>query len=230
MTDQRPHDESDLLEYVRAIDVPAPAQLHRRVEQLVAERDPSRGGRRSRIALLRSPAVAGLLAGTVALAAAVALAVGLSGSGHDTLSVRETSALTLRPATTAAPKENPQAAGQLQAAVDGVSFPYWKERFGWSSTGERTDRVAGHTVRTVFYGNARGQRIGYAIVSGAPPPRTHGGSVVWRGHTPYRLSARGDARVVTWLRDGHLCVVAGRGVSGAKLLALASWDDRATAS
>jgi hypothetical protein len=28
---------------------------------------------------------------------------------------------------------------------------------------------------------------------------------------------------VTWLRDGHLCVLSGRGVSGATLLRLASW-------
>jgi len=33
------------------------------------------------------------------------------------------------------------------------------------------------------------------------------------------------APVVTWLRDGHLCVVSGHGVSGATLLRLASWGD-----
>jgi hypothetical protein len=36
------------------------------------------------------------------------------------------------------------------------------------------------------------------------------------------------ATVVSWLRDGHLCVLAGRGVSGATLLAVASWQERGT--
>ena len=31
--------------------------------------------------------------------------------------------------------------------------------------------------------------------------------------------------IVSWLRKGHLCVVAGRGVSSATLLKLASWTD-----
>jgi hypothetical protein len=33
------------------------------------------------------------------------------------------------------------------------------------------------------------------------------------------------AAVVSWLRKGHLCIVSGRGVDGATLLALASWDE-----
>ena len=48
---------------------------------------------------------------------------------------------------------------------------------------------------------------------------------MWRGGTPYRLLAENGVPVVSWLRDGHLCVISGRGVNGATLLRLASWDD-----
>jgi hypothetical protein len=48
---------------------------------------------------------------------------------------------------------------------------------------------------------------------------------------PYRLLTVHGAAVVTWLRDGHLCVISGRGVSSATLLRLASWSEHdATAS
>jgi hypothetical protein len=55
--------------------------------------------------------------------------------------------------------------------------------------------------------------------------------VVWRGGVSYRMLSENGAAVVTWLRDRHLCVVSGRGVSSATLLRLASWSDHdATAS
>ncbi len=49
--------------------------------------------------------------------------------------------------------------------------------------------------------------------------------IAWRGGVSYRLLSKNGAAVVTWLRDGHLCVVSGRGVSSATLLGLASWSD-----
>jgi hypothetical protein len=79
---------------------------------------------------------------------------------------------------------------------------------------------------TVFYGNRSGQRIGYAIVSGAAPS-VSGGSVSWRHGHPYRLIGAGDTHTVMWLRNGRLCVLSGRGVSAGTLLRLASWGERA---
>ncbi len=221
MSERLPQTESELIDYVRSIDVRAPQELHSKIEMLVAERAPVRR---------RQPTAIGWqLAGALALAAAVAaLVVSVTGGGGSTLTIREAFALTLRPATTAAPAENPHNETQLAATVDGVAFPYWEEHFGWRSTGTRTDRAGGRVVRTVFYADHRGQRIGYAIVAGTPAPRASGGAVVWRGRTPYRLLVEDGVRVVTWLRDGHLCVVAGRGVDSATLLALASWDDHST--
>jgi hypothetical protein len=115
-------------------------------------------------------------------------------------------------------------------AVNGVAFPYWEDRFGWRAVGTRTDRIGGRTVTTVFYGNHRGQTIGYAIASGANPPRISEGMAVRRGGVRYWVTSVNDVPVVTWLRDGHLCVVSGRGVSGATLLRLASWTDHGLAA
>jgi hypothetical protein len=110
------------------------------------------------------------------------------------------------------------------ASVEGTSFPYWGERFGWKTSGARIDRVGDRTVQTVFYNDASGRQIGYAIVSGRPPTSIRAGEVHWIRGTPYHVSRRGDATAVAWLRNGHLCVVAGRGVDARTLLALASWQ------
>jgi hypothetical protein len=230
MNEPRPRTESELVELVRSIDVRAPDELHRKVESLIAARSPSARGRR----ILNRPFGAGSsglrvrLAGTIAIAAVAAavVAVSVSGGGSSTLSLRQASALTLRPATVPAPAESTSNGEQLAAAVDGVSFPYWEERFGWRSTGARADRVGGRTITTVFYEDARGRRIGYAIVAGTSAPRLSGGAVAWRRGVPYRLLTEAGAPVVSWLRDGHMCVVSGRNVDSATLIRLASWDER----
>ncbi len=125
----------------------------------------------------------------------------------------------------AAPVENNAHPGQLAAAVDGVAFPYLEERFGWRSTGARTDRLGGRTVTTVFYADRDGGRIGYAIVSGTPAPAASGGTISHRDGVSYRLLQMHGAPVVTWQRDGRLCVLSGKGVSDTTLLALAAWSD-----
>jgi hypothetical protein len=115
-------------------------------------------------------------------------------------------------------------------AVDGVAFPYWGDRFGWRASGARVDHIDGRTVTTVFYTDARGRRVGYAIVAGTPAPVASGGRVVWREGTPFRVTRENGAPIVTWVRDGHLCVVSGEGMGGATLLRLASWDDGGVAA
>jgi hypothetical protein len=167
--------------------------------------------------------------GAIAVVVVIVLAItfgsgGGSGSGTPALTVGQTVAPTLRAATLPAPRESLTRHAQLDAAVDGVPFPYWGERFGWHSTGARADRIDGHPVTTVFYADSGGQRVGYAIFSGTPMPKT-GGVLTWRGGVSYRLFGENGAAVVTWLRNGHLCVVSGRGVSSATLLRLASWRE-----
>jgi hypothetical protein len=164
------------------------------------------------------------LAALAAVLVAV-LAIVLGGGGRS-LSVQQTAALTLSHATAAPPAEMRPTSSELVAAVEGVHFPYWEERFGWRSTGERSDTLDGRAVTTVFYADRGGQRVGYAIVSGRAPSLS-GGSVKWLGGHPYRLLSSGGARTVAWLRGGRLCVLSGRGVSGGTLLRLASGGERA---
>jgi hypothetical protein len=141
------------------------------------------------------------------------------------LNVQQAAALALSPATTGAPAESHAHRAQLAASVDGVAFPYWKERFGWRSSGARGDRLGGRAVTTVFYTDTQGRRIGYAIVSGRAPT-TSGGATITRWGVSYRVLTHNDATVVTWQRDGHLCVMAGRGVSAGTLVSLASWGSK----
>jgi hypothetical protein len=230
---ETPHIEDEqrrIAELVRSFDAPAPESLHRRIESLVAshqsQRSPRRGlGRFSPLGLASAGAVAAAIV-------AVAIVVGLGGGGSaPAVSFSQAAASTLRAAMLPAPQESQANHAQLAVAVDGVPFPYWEDRFGWRSTGSRTDRVDGRSITTVFYADSSGQRIGYAILAGTPAPRVGGGVITWRGGVSYRLLNENGAAVVTWLRDGHLCVVSGRGVSSATLLGLASWSNHdATAS
>jgi hypothetical protein len=237
-----PTDEQHVAELLRSFDAPAPESLHRRVEALVAEhgrgpaaRGAARRDRRSATGASRRGALSVLgWAGASAVAATVvvvALAVILAGGGSHTVSLRQAAAPTLRAATLPAPPENGVDRTELAAAVEGVRFPYWGERFGWRGTGTRSDRIDGRAVTTVFYSDSSGRRIGYAILAGSPAPRIDGGTVIWRGGVPYRLLTVNGATAVAWLRKGRLCVISGHGVSSATLLSLASWSDRdATAS
>ena len=229
MNEPRPQTESELIELIRSSDARAPEALHRRIEQMASER--SRSGRHRRtargaFAAGRSalvPRVGALAALAAALVAVLAIVLG---GGGRSLSVQQATALTLSHPTAAAPAEMSPSSSELVAAVEGVHFPYWEERFGWRSTGQRTDTLEGHAVTTVFYADRGGQRVGYAIVAGRAPSLS-GGSVKWLGGRPYRLLSIGGARTVVWLRGGRLCVLSGRGVSGGTLLRLASWGERA---
>jgi hypothetical protein len=220
--------ESELVEFLREIDVPAPERLRRSTEALLAEHERGRGGRRP---VLGARLGAGLALGAAVAAVILVLVLVLGGSaGPSSLNVRDTAALTVLPPTSAAPPESGGSRrGQLAASVEGLAFPYWGGRLGWHASGRRTDRLAGRTVRTVFYVDGSGRRVGYAIVAGPAPP-LGGGRISWRGGTPYHLESVGAGRSVVWTRNGHLCVVSGRGVGDATLLRLASWDDRAAAA
>jgi anti-sigma factor RsiW len=88
--------------------------------------------------------------------------------------------------------------------VDGVHFP---RPAPWRAVGARSDIVDGRTIRTVFYERGR-RRVAYTIVSG---PALGGGRRVLPGGT-----------ALTWVRDGHTCVVSGR-VSAAVLAQAAAW-------
>jgi hypothetical protein len=233
MTEPSTHAEAEqrrVAELLRSFDTPAPESLHRQIESLVRAHQDRRFARPTHRRRRLSPAgLASTCAAAIAVAA-VAIALSLGGGGTPTLSLRQAAAPTLSAATLPAPSESVTHHAQLAVAVDGVPFPYWEDRFGWRSTGARGERIGGRAVTTVFYTDAGGRRIGYAILAGTPAPHLAGGAPAWRGSVLYRLHAEDGATVVTWLRDGHLCVVSGRGVSSATLLRLASWSDDTTTS
>lgn len=236
------------VELLRAADDLAPPSLHASVAALAAVaseeaapsgRDALAASRRRRLRSLRrypsrlgmAFAVATVIAGFVG----IMLALGSPGGGGNggatsnppgsapQLNASTAATVALGPATAPAPSESASDRGDLAVAVDGVAFPYWKERFGWHGSGSRTDTLGGHAVTTVFYSNTSGQRIGYAIAAG-PAPETPGGTLVERWGVRYRLSSQDGANVVVWRRHGHMCVMAGREVSPRTLLRLASSD------
>jgi hypothetical protein len=221
MTHKRPQNESELVEFVRSIDVRAPESLHSEVQTMIARH---RGGRSTgRAKGLLARGLAPRLAAGFAVVAAIAIALSVGGSGSSGSTLSETAALTLLPATAGAPSKSLAGHAELTAAVDGVSFPYWEDSLGWRSTGTRSDRVAGRLVTTVFYADRNGENVGYAIVSGRRAPAVTGGASTIRAGVRYRVFFQNGKPVVMWLRRGHMCVLSGRGVSARTLLTLASW-------
>lgn len=207
-----------------AATVRAPESLHERAREMIdAAVERERRAKLPRILGIPRLRLAGVTAGLAAIAAAIVLTVGGGGSGTPVL--QQAMALTLSPARMAAPSESSVHRSQLNVTVEGVAFPYWEERFGWRSSGARIDRLAGRSVTTVFYSDAKGRRIGYAIVSGQAWPSS-GGTVIWRDGVRYRLLTHDGAAVVAWPRDGRLCLIAGRGTNPTTLLRLASSSGR----
>jgi hypothetical protein len=169
------------------------------------------------------PRLAGVLASSAAVAA-VLVVVGLFAGrildgGPSAPGVRAVAPIALRAATAPAPAVQP--GGRLLAAHAGpIAFPSWTH-LGWHAVGARHDRVGGHELRTVFYANPAGSRVGYAIADAAL--RVAGGQLVTRRGVRLRVLARGATSVVTWRRDGRTCILAGRGVPVGRLLKLATY-------
>jgi hypothetical protein len=168
----------------------------------------------------RRPRVLGLaLAGAVA-----ALVWGLSalGGGQTGPTVADAATVAALPPTMTAPgpRDDEAALPRLRAAE--LPFPYWEDRFGWRATGVRTDRVDSRTLTTVFYSRA-GRQIAYSIVAGPPLAAGAVARTLDRNHVALRSFVSGERQVVTWLRQGHTCVLSGVGVPLGALTALAAW-------
>jgi len=192
----------------------APAALRAAVNELVAAAEHPR--RRRRVAVPR-PRLA-LAAGSLA---AVAAALVLALSGGSGPSVAQAAQLALRPATAPAPATRPGGAW-LDAAVDGIAYPSWS-RAGWRPVGARADTLDGHRVHTVLYADARGVRVGYAIVAGSALPLDGGRTVLRRG-VAIRILRVDGAAAVTWQRAGHTCILAARGVDAQRLMRLVTYS------
>ena len=199
-------------------DEPAPAELHASVQSLIADA-PTRQGPPRRSWRLVPVAVA-------AVAVVALLAVLLSGGGSSAPTVNQAATLALRQPTEPSPVESPGPKPTLQREAAGISFPYWRDSLGWSTSGARSDTFAGRSATTVFYTapNASGgtARVGYTILSGAALPLPKAPAVEHAG-TRYLVISDNGATVVTWRRNGHTCILAARGVAPKTLLHLAAW-------
>lgn len=163
------------------------------------------------------------LAGAVALAAIVVL-VSLSfalrpGAASTVADVARPSALS---ATASAPMRDPRRPALLRASFAGVTYPDWAPRFGWRATGQRRDAIHGRMTTTVFYQHTH-HRIGYTVVSGQPLKPAAGAQRVVINGLELRAYKDHARDVVSFTRNGHTCVLAGKVHFRSTLLRLASW-------
>lgn len=201
------------LVHAAADDVTAPASLRASVREMTGGRPATR--RRRALYMPVATALAVVIA-------AIVLAV--QGSST-TPTVRQTARLALSAAILPAPGPDLANHELLDVRVGNIPFPSYVPSVGWQATGARRDRLHGRPVTTVFYRAADGTRVGYAIVSGHALADPRGPSETVAG-VRYVFGGVGSARLVTWRRDGHTCVIAGRSVGDATLLALAGADER----
>lgn len=195
----------------------APITLHLQHKALVGRQSERR----------RPPALGlGLGLGLAGAAGALLWTVALLGGGQAGLTVAQAATIGVRPATAGVPEPPDDQVTLPGVRVDGVPFPYWEDRFGWHATGTRTDRLDGRILSTVFYRRGA-QRIAYTIVAGQALPPVTAVRTVRHAGTLLASSSTGGRLVVTWLREGHTCVLsAGRDVPLDALLRLAGWSSR----
>jgi hypothetical protein len=158
-------------------------------------------------------------AGSLAAVAVLAVMVAVSG-GPGAPSVAEAADLGAKAPTAPAPASSPVL---LDVEQSGVAFPNWEAKFGWKAVGQRTDDLGNRTATTVFYRNKVGKRIAYTIVSGKALDDPDNFAQVTLNGVDLKVFTDAGAKDVTWLREGHSCVMTGEGVPTAKLLELASW-------
>jgi hypothetical protein len=189
----------------------APSALRARLE---LARDPRPRKSRPRRGWAAIPAAA-------AATAVILLAVGGGPSGAPTVAAAAT--LASRAPIHPAGMEYEHTQTLRWPTAGGLSFPDWARRFGFVAVGMRSDRLNGRDATTVFY--QRGEdRIAYTIVSGrALAVGTATGVSTWQRTRLWTLSVDRRA-VVTWLRDGHSCVLSGKPSLLAQLERLAAWE------
>jgi anti-sigma factor RsiW len=199
-------------------EVRAPATLRDRIESGAAA-----GGARPATGATRRRWWTGWPAVVVAGAAAAVIAIGVVALPGSEPTVIDAAELAELAPSEPAPPRQPEEPTLLAASFEGLSYPDWAKEFGWHAVGERSDELDGRATHTVFYENADGARIAYTIVSGdALDPPEGGERSVVDGVELDAFAADGTP-AVTWLRDGHTCVLAGDAVEQETLLELAAW-------
>ena len=121
------------------------------------------------------------------------------------------------------PSHDPANRSLLRASVSGVPFPNWEYSLRWPAVGQRTDRLHGQRVTTIYYTRGR-LRVAYSIIGGkyvGPPVAT---TPVIRGAEVFRYFRAGGNTIVTWRRADHTCVLTARGVPVNIMVRLAAWS------
>jgi hypothetical protein len=156
------------------------------------------------------PARRPALAGAVAVVAALALAVILSLGGPGGASVVKAAQLNALPAEHAAPARS----------FVGVTYPNWSVKFGWFALGRRGDELGGRKTNTTFYRHTH-HRIGYTVISGrAIQPPADAEVVTVKGLELHRFRL-GEQDAVSFVRNGHTCVLSGKVHHASTLVKLA---------
>ena len=204
-------DEQLLAALLAGVEGPAPSALRREI----IERNAA-----PRRRLRRMPTLALGLAGA-ASAACAALVIALTSSGMTTPPTVASAALVALRTPTSHPPQGLTATGTT------ILFPDWTA-IGWPSSGVRRERLGGRAVTVEFYRSSTAGTVGYAIVSG--PQLGWGAPARLRSRhgEPYALISVGGALVVTWVQDGHSCMLASRTTPAAALVALAVAEERGT--
>ncbi len=206
--------ERRVVEVLRAAraDERAPLALRERIE----------AARPGRAARTRRRGAYTLVSGAALAAVIVALGLALPSGTPGSPTVSQAAALAVRGPSPArgVPLPEPGNPRQLDQQVGNLYFPNYAARVGYRPVGQRIDRVGGRTVVTVYYDGSRGQ-VAYSIV-GAPPLRQPGGEGRHVGGFFLRAARMHGRTLVTWVEDGHTCILSGAGVSTQQLSALAS--------
>jgi hypothetical protein len=190
-----------------------PPGLQRRIEQAVREAPTQR---RAPPLRWRLPALAAVTA-TAALALVLVLAAG----GEP--GVNALAAIARQPATEQTPGQDPSQPTLLRREFEGVAFPNWSQEFGWSPIGARTETIDGREASTVFYTH-HGHRIAYTVLAGEPIEPPKGALAMQADGVDLHRSRHGELDVVTFVRNGRTCVLAGDVINPSTLVELASWQ------
>jgi hypothetical protein len=189
----------------------APAQLvtsvRARVQEAYGAPAPRAAGRR-RVAPASGwrPAFTVPALATVC-AAIVVLVIGVGGNGSGGPTIPAAARLALATSTGTAP--GARNARLLDVSYAGVTYPSYAA-LHVPPNGVRTDRIGGRPAFTVFYRLRNGARMSYTVFSGKPVALPgNARRVVFEGVPLTTFSTRPGLQVVTLVRFGRTCVLAG---------------------
>jgi hypothetical protein len=136
--------------------------------------------------------------------------------------ILDVAAAGFEPAAQAAPRSRPGHRALVTASFEGVDFPNWSRRFGWHTTGARSDSIEGRRTRTVFYGHM-GHRLGYTVVSGSPLKTPTGAQHLTRNGLAITVIGDHEHAIAVFERNGRTCILSAHVAHLATLVKLASW-------